>query len=107
MGLFPDVHFGPVGEPLDWRECAPDDSPDDDAELFPTPPDVVGILGFDPLELKGEAHLEWLGTVGTSGPGVGPTPWLGLAGAAWRAYPMHRHPAKKRETKGSSTALSQ
>jgi hypothetical protein len=61
MSLFPDVHFGPCDETIDWRECV-DDSPDDDAELAVTPPDVVGILGFDPLELKGEAHLEWLPT---------------------------------------------
>jgi hypothetical protein len=59
MSLFPGVHFGPVGEPLDWRDPKfADDTPDDDAELAVTPPDVVGILGFDPLELKGEAHQD-------------------------------------------------
>ena len=46
-----DVYFGSVKEaPLDWRSL-PDDSPDDDALLAVTPADVVGILGFDPLEL--------------------------------------------------------
>jgi hypothetical protein len=52
MSIFADVHFGTVGEVRDW---AADDTPDDDAELFPTPADVVGILGFDPLELADRA----------------------------------------------------
>jgi len=47
-----DVHFGAVDRPaLDWR-LAPDDSPDDDEVLAVTPPDVVGLLGFDPLEFE-------------------------------------------------------
>jgi hypothetical protein len=45
-----DAHFGPYD--LDWRECAPDDSPDDDEELDVTPADVIGILGFDPKEFS-------------------------------------------------------
>jgi hypothetical protein len=50
--LLPDAHFGPpAANPLDWRdEEFEDDAPDDDAELTETPPDVVAMLGFDPLD---------------------------------------------------------
>ena len=48
----PDVHFGPPSKkPLDWRdEKFDDDAPDDDAELPETSPDVLALLGFDPLD---------------------------------------------------------
>lgn len=46
---FPDVYFGRVSEnPVDWRKKK-DESADDD-EMIETPPDVVGILGFDPAK---------------------------------------------------------
>ena len=50
--MLPDAHFGPpAANPLDWRdEEFDDDAPDDDAELEETPPDVVAMLGFDPLD---------------------------------------------------------
>ena len=50
--MLPDAHFGsPTAKPLDWRdEEFEDDAPDDDAELEETPPDVVAMLGFDPLD---------------------------------------------------------
>ena len=44
----PDVRFGDVdASKTDWRKVSVD-SPDDDAELERTPPDVVKMLGFDP-----------------------------------------------------------
>ena len=49
----PDVHFVQPGTALDsaepnWRK---DDDPDpDDEELPKTPPHVVMMLGFDPLD---------------------------------------------------------
>jgi hypothetical protein len=47
----PEMHFGKAdAKPLDWRKFK-DDSPDDDEELAETPPSMVAILGFDPLEL--------------------------------------------------------
>ena len=51
MQLDFDVYFGPVtDEEIDWRkELADVDEPDDD-ESRPTDPDVIGILGFDPME---------------------------------------------------------
>ena len=52
-----DVHFGQTGSPLpDWREFA--DVPDpDDAELDETPDEVLGILGFDPLEFSDSVKI--------------------------------------------------
>lgn len=47
----PNVRFGDTDKPVDWRS-KPDNSPDDDVELRPTPKDVVDILGFDPLKVK-------------------------------------------------------
>ena len=47
-----DVYFGSADyKPKhDWRD-KPDTDPDpDDEELPVTPPDVVAILGFDPLD---------------------------------------------------------
>lgn len=47
----PDAHFGTADSSLpDWRKNKDAESPDDDEELVPTPPDVVEILGFDPAE---------------------------------------------------------
>lgn len=48
----PIIQFGDAPLPTDWPE---DDQPDDDEELAQTPPDVVEMLGFDPLELAGDA----------------------------------------------------
>ena len=53
MPLFDvDVYFGSPDRTVpDWRKgIAQDDQPDEDEELETTPPDVVGILGFDPKE---------------------------------------------------------
>ena len=51
MSVLPDVHFGEVGGPApDWRATVGlHDEPDDDELLDSTPEDVIGILGFDPL----------------------------------------------------------
>lgn len=46
--LLPEAFFGEVVDTSNWRE-APDTDVDDD-ELEVTPPDVIGILGFDPKE---------------------------------------------------------
>jgi hypothetical protein len=47
----PDVFFGPpTGKPTNWRMMADDNAPDDDELLPVTPPDVVELLGFDPLK---------------------------------------------------------
>lgn len=43
----PDVRFGAKPLPDNWDE---DETPDDDEELSKTSPDVIRILGFDPLE---------------------------------------------------------
>lgn len=53
MTLPLDVYFGKVewDPSRDWRkELADREEPDDDEELDETPEDVVGMLGFDPLE---------------------------------------------------------
>jgi SPP1 gp7 family putative phage head morphogenesis protein len=47
--LWPGVHFGNAETPLPDPRPDPIDGPDD-AELAVTPPDVVALLGFDPLE---------------------------------------------------------
>ena len=52
-----DVYFGGVDEPLsDWRgsEELVDEVDPDDELLHPSPPDVVSVLGFDPLEFEEE-----------------------------------------------------
>lgn len=56
--LLPEVHFGEVtNTPVDWRKAAQAGEVanlDDDVELAETPPDVIAMLGFDPLEFSGE-----------------------------------------------------
>jgi len=48
---FPNAHWGNIGNPLpDWRAIDQEDDADDDRELPETPPDVIAILGFDPLD---------------------------------------------------------
>ncbi len=49
-GSFPQAHFGSVGADanVDWRKELTQDEPDDDEELLHTPPDVAGMLGFEP-----------------------------------------------------------
>lgn len=48
--MLPELHFGYVTQkPIDWRKHK-DESKDDDALLPKTPPDVIGMLGFDPLK---------------------------------------------------------
>ena len=51
-GNLPDVAFGHADAELpDWRaEPFADDAADDDEELAETPPDVIAMLGFDPLD---------------------------------------------------------
>lgn len=70
--MLPDVHFGEVDSTLDWRGASLDDGSDNDEVLFPSPADVVEMLGFDPLVLMNEsvsaAQLE------KGGPGSGPHP---------------------------------
>ncbi len=53
-GLKSDVHFGAVDAALpDWRsESIADDEDPDDGVLRPTPPEVIAMLGFDPLEFE-------------------------------------------------------
>jgi hypothetical protein len=44
------VSFGSVSDAeIDWSDLADSYEPDDDATR-PTPADVVGMLGFDPME---------------------------------------------------------
>lgn len=53
MTQFPQARFGSAEAPLpDWHEMA-DGGLDDDEELGETPPDVVAMLGFDPLSAPG------------------------------------------------------
>jgi hypothetical protein len=53
-GMDVDVAWGAVDKPaVDWRK-QPDADLDADDETLPfTSPDVVAMLGFDPLELEG------------------------------------------------------
>ena len=52
----PDVHWGSAdAKPADWRN-APDEVDPDDEELPETPPDVVAMLGFDPLDYDEEGN---------------------------------------------------
>lgn len=57
MSDLPLVYFGPVDRPRpDWRAIA--DAPDPDDDLLPaTPPGVVAMLGFDPLDEAGAGDL--------------------------------------------------
>ena len=48
----PDIHYGTAeGELPDWRKSEDDDEDPDDEELPETPPEIIEILGFDPLDL--------------------------------------------------------
>ena len=47
----PSVGFGASGALPDWRQL-PDPPDPDDELLSKTPPDVVSMLGFDPLEIE-------------------------------------------------------
>ncbi len=56
-GTLPQAHFGEVRAPLpDWRKdkTKRHSERDDDEELAESPPDVVTMLGFDPLDLEDE-----------------------------------------------------
>ena len=55
----PIVYFGTVNEDeeIDWIEADIIDSPDDDVELEETPSDVIGMLGFDPLDYNENGKL--------------------------------------------------
>ena len=58
-GRIAQVFFGdPEKPPPKWRE-EPDDEDPDDEELPETPPDVVAMLGFDPLEVARSDDAEW------------------------------------------------
>jgi hypothetical protein len=51
----PEAHFGALDQPhRNWREVLANEpeQPDDDELLPETPPDIIGMLGFDPLELE-------------------------------------------------------
>jgi 8-oxo-dGTP pyrophosphatase MutT (NUDIX family) len=51
--LLPDVHWGNADTPLpDWREDETEQVDPDDEELAETPPDVIDMLGFDPLDAE-------------------------------------------------------
>lgn len=53
----PDAHWGTAEAPLpDWREGDDDDPDPDDEELPETPPDVIAMLGFDPLDFTDDAE---------------------------------------------------
>ena len=76
--MMPDIHYGKVKEePVDWRVLSDVDDPDDE-ELQSTPEDVIGILGFDPLEEEvekggpGSGHFGHEGRPGEVG-GSAPT----------------------------------
>jgi hypothetical protein len=69
--LLPDIHFGEVGNALDWRGQLGNE-PDDDEILFPSPDDVIEMLGFDPLVLMNESVSA--AALGKGGPGSGPHP---------------------------------
>jgi hypothetical protein len=48
---WPQIYFGKYSEEKrDWRVVLADEPDDDDDELRPTSPDVIGMLGFDPVE---------------------------------------------------------
>ena len=52
-GTLPDARFGSAtASPADWRAGADEDNDPDDTLLAVTPPDVVAMLGFDPLEFE-------------------------------------------------------
>lgn len=49
-GELPQAHFGTAKEtPPNFRTQEPDEDADDE-EMAETPPDVVAMLGFDPLD---------------------------------------------------------
>jgi hypothetical protein len=59
-----DIHFGVVKEKKDdFEEVIEFDEPDDDEELEVTPPDVVGMLGFDPKEFSTKKKKFGIGAV--------------------------------------------
>ena len=62
MERLPDVHFQDEEE-VNWRD-EPDDDDCDDEELSETPPDVIEMLGFDPLEEGDDDDRILLGTEG-------------------------------------------
>ena len=53
--MIPDVHFGTAAtqNPAPWRGVESFEQ-DDDLELAETPPDVIAMLGFDPLDVEEE-----------------------------------------------------
>lgn len=62
-GLPSDVYFGgsPIESLPDWRadnDPNADDDPDDEP-LAKTPPDVVAVLGFDPLDVDDPAPAQF------------------------------------------------
>lgn len=49
--IWPQIYIGKYSEEkIDWRTILADEPDDDDDELRPTSPDVIAILGFDPVE---------------------------------------------------------
>jgi hypothetical protein len=57
----PEAHFGSLDQPhRNWRDVLANE-PDqpDDGELLPeTPPDIIGMLGFNPLEIEDDEQPE-------------------------------------------------
>jgi 8-oxo-dGTP pyrophosphatase MutT (NUDIX family) len=62
---FPEAHWDDVDTPLpNWRDSEDDDADPDDELLEETPPDVVAMLGFDPLDEDVETEDEDDGSTG-------------------------------------------
>jgi hypothetical protein len=58
MAKLPKVYFGVVSDDhVDWRAAKLPPQKDDDELLAITPPDVIGMLGFDPLDLFNKCPL--------------------------------------------------
>jgi hypothetical protein len=60
-GLPVDVHFGPDNQSWpDWRQdqALLNEEDTEDALLPVTPPDVIAILGFDPLDFASSNEVE-------------------------------------------------
>lgn len=88
----PDVHFGSAEAPLsaDWKDAS--DPEIDDELLSETPPDVVALLGFDPLEYRSD---EMSRHDADDAPGNGKEPY-GEASEADYADPGYQPDKQKR-----------
>lgn len=51
----PDLHFGEASDEPEAQELPElEDEADDDDELPHTPPEIIAVLGFDPLDDEDE-----------------------------------------------------